>query len=50
MPPTAETEDDPAARYRYRMRFTKSGQAVFLGHLDTVRTMLRALRRYYRVS
>ena len=44
-PVSAGVEDDPAARYRYRMRFAKSGQAVFLGHLDTVRTMLRALRR-----
>lgn len=45
LPPPADQEADPAARYRFRMRFTKSGQAVFLGHLDTVRTMLRALRR-----
>ena len=36
---------DPVAKYRYRMRFTKSDKAIFLGHLDTVRTMLRALRR-----
>ncbi len=35
----------PAAAYRYRMRFSKSDKAIFLGHLDTVRTMLRALRR-----
>ncbi len=34
-----------APRYRYRVRFAKRGRARFLGHLDTVRALLRALRR-----
>jgi radical SAM family uncharacterized protein/radical SAM-linked protein len=32
-------------RYRYRLQFSKSGRAQFLGHLDLTRTLLRALRR-----
>jgi radical SAM family uncharacterized protein/radical SAM-linked protein len=34
-----------AVRHRYRARFTKSGRLRFLGHLDLMRTLLRALRR-----
>ena len=33
------------ARYRYRLRFTKTGRLQFLGHLDLTRTMFRAFRR-----
>jgi len=50
--PQAEPEVDPEAqteggepRHRYRARFTKSGRLRFLGHLDLMRTLLRALRR-----
>ena len=32
-------------RYRYRLRFTKTGRLQFLGHLDLTRTMFRAFRR-----
>jgi radical SAM-linked protein len=32
-------------RYRYRLRFEKTGRLQFLGHLDLTRTMLRAFRR-----
>ena len=32
-------------RYRYRLRFTKSGRLQFMGHLDLTRTMFRAFRR-----
>ena len=32
-------------RYRYRLRFSKTGRIQFLGHLDLTRTMLRAFRR-----
>jgi radical SAM-linked protein len=32
-------------RHRYRLRFEKTGRAQFLGHLDVMRTMLRAFRR-----
>jgi radical SAM family uncharacterized protein/radical SAM-linked protein len=38
----AQTE---GPRYRYRLRFSKTGRAQFLGHLDLTRTILRALRR-----
>lgn len=34
-----------APRYRYRLRYSKSGRAQFLGHLDVTRTIHRALRR-----
>jgi radical SAM family uncharacterized protein/radical SAM-linked protein len=32
-------------RYRYRLRFEKTGRLQFLGHLDLSRTLLRAFRR-----
>ncbi len=32
-------------RYRYRLRFQKTGRLQFLGHLDLTRSMLRAFRR-----
>jgi radical SAM-linked protein len=32
-------------RYRYRLRFAKTGRLQFLGHLDLTRTMFRAFRR-----
>jgi radical SAM-linked protein len=32
-------------RYRYRLRFEKTGRLQFLGHLDLTRTLLRAFRR-----
>jgi len=32
-------------RYRYRLRFEKTGRLQFLGHLDLTRAMLRAFRR-----
>jgi radical SAM family uncharacterized protein/radical SAM-linked protein len=34
-----------APRYRFRLRFSKTGRSQFLGHLDLTRTVLRALRR-----
>jgi radical SAM family uncharacterized protein/radical SAM-linked protein len=34
-----------APRYRYRARFTKQGRIRYLGHLDLMRLVLRALRR-----
>ncbi len=34
-----------APRYRYRVRFAKSGKMKFLGHLDLTRAIHRALRR-----
>jgi radical SAM-linked protein len=39
-PPT-----DTAPRYRYRAKFTKQGRMRYLGHLDLMRLVLRALRR-----
>ncbi|MCH7780224.1 MAG: TIGR03960 family B12-binding radical SAM protein [Acidobacteria bacterium] len=49
-PPLREVEAKPAhdedrPSYRYRVRFEKSGRLRFLGHLDLVRMLLRALRR-----
>ncbi len=42
--PAAETAPEaPAARYR--LRFAKRGEARFLGHLDLVDVLVRALRR-----
>ena len=41
--PMAEGAD--VARYRYRVRFSKTGRLRFLGHLDLSRTILRGLRR-----
>src|SRR6185503_12465604 len=46
----AESESLKAAlgdlpRYRYRLRFEKTGRLQFLGHLDLTRTMFRAFRR-----
>jgi radical SAM-linked protein len=38
-------DDDTRPRYRYRARFEKSGRLRFLGHLDLVRMLMRALRR-----
>ncbi len=38
-------EIDDRPRYRYRARFEKRGRLRFLGHLDLVRMLLRALRR-----
>jgi radical SAM family uncharacterized protein/radical SAM-linked protein len=32
-------------RFRYRLRFEKTGRLQFLGHLDLTRAMLRAFRR-----
>jgi radical SAM-linked protein len=32
-------------RYRYRLRFEKTGRLQFLGHLDLTRALLRAFRR-----
>jgi radical SAM family uncharacterized protein/radical SAM-linked protein len=52
--PRAFSPDEAAAlkaalpelpRYRYRLRFEKTGRLQFLGHLDLTRTMLRAFRR-----
>jgi radical SAM family uncharacterized protein/radical SAM-linked protein len=52
--PRALTADESAAlksalgelpRYRYRLRFEKTGRLQFLGHLDLTRTMFRAFRR-----
>jgi len=50
MPPQGEVrqrplEDETRPRYRYRARFEKTGRLRFLGHLDLVRMLLRALRR-----
>jgi radical SAM-linked protein len=42
--PEARPEDD-TARVRYRMKFSKEGRLRFLGHLDLMRTLMRALRR-----
>jgi radical SAM-linked protein len=42
--PAAVTTDNPV-RYRYRMKFSKQGRLRFLGHLDLMRTLMRALRR-----
>jgi radical SAM family uncharacterized protein/radical SAM-linked protein len=39
----ARPADSP--RYRYRARFTKGGLLRFLGHLDIMRLIIRALRR-----
>ena len=51
-PPTPLTEtpkkpldDETRPRYRYRARFEKRGRLRFLGHLDLVRMLLRAMRR-----
>ncbi len=33
------------SRYRYRLRYEKTGRMRFLGHLDLTRTLLRAMRR-----
>ena len=50
-PPLARTETaapvggSPAPRYRYRVRFAKRGRVRYLGHLDLMRALLRALRR-----
>jgi len=52
--PRALTPDEAATlkaslgelpRYRYRLRFEKTGRLQFLGHLDLTRTMFRAFRR-----
>ena len=52
--PRALTADEGAAlkaslgelpRYRYRLRYEKTGRLQFLGHLDLTRAMLRAFRR-----
>lgn len=52
--PRALTVDESAAlkaslgdlpRYRYRLRFEKTGRLQFLGHLDLTRAMFRAFRR-----
>ncbi len=52
--PRALTQDEASAlksalgdlpRYRYRLRFAKTGRLQFLGHLDLTRTMFRAFRR-----
>jgi radical SAM family uncharacterized protein/radical SAM-linked protein len=43
--PAAEPKGDDAPRYRFRARFTKTGNVRYLGHLDLSRTMLRAFRR-----
>jgi len=34
-----------APRYRYRVRYAKTGRMQFLGHLDLTRAMMRAFRR-----
>ena len=47
-PPAVEKkpdDDEARPRYRYRARFEKRGRLRFLGHLDLVRMLLRALRR-----
>lgn len=36
---------DVTARYRYRVRYTKTGPLRFLGHLDLTRLLMRGLRR-----
>lgn len=41
--PASAPEEIP--RYRYRVRFAKRGRVRFLGHLDLMRSLLRALRR-----
>jgi radical SAM family uncharacterized protein/radical SAM-linked protein len=43
--PEAEAPVEAVPRYRYRARFSKVGRIRFLGHLDLMRTLLRALRR-----
>jgi radical SAM-linked protein len=52
--PRALTADESAAlkaslgdlpRYRYRLRFAKTGRLQFLGHLDLTRALLRSFRR-----
>jgi radical SAM-linked protein len=43
--PPEEAQADAMPRYRYRARFSKVGRIRFLGHLDLMRTLLRALRR-----
>ena len=41
----AEHRASELPRYRYRLRFEKTGRLQFLGHLDLTRAMLRAFRR-----
>lgn len=43
-PEEIKTPDD-APRYRYRVRFSKEGRLRFLGHLDLMKLLMRALRR-----
>ncbi|MCP3980443.1 MAG: TIGR03960 family B12-binding radical SAM protein [bacterium] len=38
-------EQQQKPRFRYRARFTKQGPLRFLGHLDLMRLLMRALRR-----
>jgi radical SAM-linked protein len=45
LPGTRTAEQEPGPRWRYRVRFAKEGRARFLGHLDLMRALLRALRR-----
>lgn len=44
-PPAALDRPADSPRYRYRVRFVKLGRLRFLGHLDLMRLILRALRR-----
>jgi radical SAM family uncharacterized protein/radical SAM-linked protein len=46
-PATPAVEERPAdaPRYRYRVKFVKRGRLRFLGHLDIMRLVIRALRR-----
>jgi radical SAM family uncharacterized protein/radical SAM-linked protein len=44
-PPAAEEPMGVDRAHRYRCRFTKEGRPRFLGHLDIMRTLQRALRR-----
>ena len=44
--PSGPAEDAAEApRYAYRAKYTKEGRLRFLGHLDLVRLLMRALRR-----
>ena len=43
--PSEEASAEVTPRYRYRARFSKVGRIRFLGHLDLMRGLLRALRR-----
>jgi len=43
--PRAEGPADPKGTHRYRLLFAKTDQARFLGHLEMVSALIRAMRR-----